>query len=31
VKQFLLFAGDAYYPNSGWDDLRGNYDTLEEA
>lgn len=28
---FLLFAGDAYYPKGGWNDLKGAYETLDEA
>jgi hypothetical protein len=31
VKPYLLFAGDNYYPSGGLDDLRGDFDTLEEA
>lgn len=29
--QFLLFGGDYYYPNGGWEDLYGSFDSLEEA
>lgn len=29
IGTFMLFAGDNYYPNGGWDDLVGMYDTLE--
>lgn len=31
MKRYLLFAGDTYYPRGGFRDLRGDYDTLEEA
>lgn len=30
MKRYLLFAGQVYYPSGGWDDLRGNFDTLED-
>lgn len=30
-KPFLLFAGQAYYPQGGWEDWRGSFDTLAEA
>jgi hypothetical protein len=29
--RFLLFAGIFYYPNGGWDDFKGSYDTPAEA
>lgn len=31
LKRYLLFAGSQYYPSGGWDDLKGSFDTLEEA
>jgi hypothetical protein len=31
MKRFLVFAGDMYYPDGGWNDFRGAYDTLKEA
>jgi len=31
MKRFLVFGYDIYYPAGGLDDLRGAYDTLEEA
>lgn len=30
MKRFLLFSGYNYYPNGGWLDLKGSYDTIEE-
>ena len=31
MKRYLLFATAQYYPNGGWDDFKGNFDTREEA
>lgn len=31
MNRFLLFAGDTYYPSGGWNDLEGNFETLERA
>jgi len=31
MKRFALFQGEVYYPTGGWYDLRGTYDTKEEA
>lgn len=31
MKQFLLFAGDTYYPVGGWRDFKSDHDTLDEA
>jgi len=31
MKPFLLFAGDFYYPSGGMDDLRGAFETLDDA
>ena len=31
LKRYLVFAGESYYPLGGWDDLIGQYDTIEEA
>jgi hypothetical protein len=28
---FLLFAGEYWYPNGGWADFQGQYESLEEA
>ena len=30
MKRFILFAGDDYYPQGGWGDFRGFFDTIEE-
>lgn len=31
MKRYLVFAGETYYPLGGWDDLRGRFDTVEDA
>ena len=31
MKEFLLFAGDEYYPSGGMLDLKGMFDSREEA
>lgn len=31
MKRYLLFAGMEHYPGGGWNDVKGHYDTLEEA
>lgn len=31
MKRYALFVMDAYYPGGGWSDMRGLYDTQEEA
>lgn len=31
MKRYLLFGIVGYYPQGGWDDLLGMYDTLDEA
>jgi len=31
MKRFLLFYGQNYYPDGGWRDYIGAYDSLEEA
>lgn len=31
MKQFLLFAGDIYYPDGGWADFKGDFETIEAA
>lgn len=31
IRRFLLFGGDLYYPEGGWDDLHGSYSSFEEA
>lgn len=28
---FMLFAGQNFYPGGGWNDFRGNFDTIHEA
>lgn len=30
MKRYLVFAGDYYYPNGGWDDLKAEFDTYAE-
>lgn len=30
-SQFLVFAGDFYYPGGGWDDFIGVFDSIEAA
>lgn len=29
MKRFLVFAGPLYYPRGGWEDFKGDYDTIE--
>ncbi len=31
MKRYLAFVMDHYYPAGGWNDLKGSYDTLEQA
>lgn len=31
TKRYLVFAGENFYPDGGWDDIRGSFDTQEEA
>lgn len=31
MKRYLVFAYMNYYPNGGWDDLSGSFDTIPEA
>jgi len=31
MKRYLLFYGSYYYPDGGWNDFEGDYDTVEEA
>lgn len=31
MKRYLLFFGGQYYPYGGWDDLRGDFLSLDEA
>jgi hypothetical protein len=32
MKRYILFMFDnRYYPEGGWEDFRGSYETLEEA
>ena len=30
-KRFFLFSGEAYYPEGGWHDFIGSFETLEKA
>lgn len=30
MKDYLVFLGEYYYPSGGWEDFRGDFDTLEE-
>lgn len=31
MKRYLAFEGSEYYPEGGWDDFVGDYDSIEEA
>jgi hypothetical protein len=31
MNRYLLFTGYNCYPNGGWEDFQGDYDTIEEA
>lgn len=31
VKRYVLFAYHEYYPNGGWNDFKGSFDTTYEA
>ena len=31
MKRFLVFAGECYYPQGGWDDFKGSYEHELEA
>lgn len=31
MKRYLLFSGEDYYPNGGWYDYQGIFDTIQEA
>jgi hypothetical protein len=31
MKRYALFLFNNFYPAGGWDDLKGTYDTVEEA
>lgn len=31
MKRYLLFGGSTYYPEGGWADFRGAFDSIEEA
>ncbi len=31
MSRFLLFYGDRYYPEGGWNDFKGAFDTLADA
>lgn len=30
MKRYLVFAGDKWYPSGGWDDFKGDFNTIEE-
>lgn len=31
MKRYLLFMGAEHYPNGGWEDFAGDFDTIDEA
>lgn len=31
MKRYLLFTGDCFYPCGGWDDFRGDFDSVDAA
>ena len=31
MKKYLLFAGHRYYPDGGFDDFRGSFNSIDEA
>lgn len=31
MNRYLLFYGYQYYPDGGWNDFEGDYDTIEDA
>ena len=31
MKRYLLFAGEQYYPDGGWHDFIGSYETVQQA
>lgn len=31
MKRFLLFCGSNYYPDGGWHDYAGDFETLDQA
>lgn len=31
MDQYLLFAGDQFYPDGGWQDFKGSFTTLKAA
>jgi hypothetical protein len=31
MNRYAIFGGDYYYPNGGWDDLREDFETVEQA
>jgi len=31
MNRYLLFSGDDYYPSGGWQDFRGDFETIEKA
>lgn len=31
MAEFLVFCGNEYYPNGGWNDYKGGFDSIEEA
>ncbi|MCK1315410.1 hypothetical protein [Bradyrhizobium sp. 23] len=30
-RRYIVFLFAGYYPDGGWDDMRGSFDTIEEA
>lgn len=30
MKRYLLFKGVDYYPSGGWEDFKGDYDSVDE-
>lgn len=31
IRRYLVFSGHRWYPDGGWSDFRGSFDTVEEA
>lgn len=31
MKKYLLFAGSQYYPSGGWNDFKGDFDSIHDA
>lgn len=30
MKRYLVFGGSRYYPEGGWEDFKGSFDTVDE-